>query len=29
MSISIHLLSKCNAEEILEFEKKNRDFLKL
>ncbi len=26
MSISIHLLSKCNAEEILEFEKKNRDF---
>lgn len=26
MSISIHLLSKCNAEELLEFEKQNKDF---
>ncbi|GAA0178595.1 GNAT family protein [Clostridium sediminicola] len=26
MSISIHLLSKCNAEEILEFENQNRDY---
>jgi len=26
MSISIHLVSKYNAEEILEFEKRNKDF---
>ena len=28
MSISINLLSKCNAEELLEFEKQNKIFLK-